>query len=301
MLVLAATVAVFAFAGAAHAQGGIQVSPTRVDITVDQGGWASTNVTVCNRSGQAMGVVAYVMDFDADYAFFEPGDESYSAARWFSVNGTAFELGQGECRRIEVVITPPAHVEPGGHYAALFFQTAAAQSDGGLSVSARIPALFYITVPGATEADVIADAEIASLILPGTVGGKPVEVGAVVRNTGNVHLGVAARAYFVDLLNRRSELDLGQALVLPGGEAQLKGTWPGTPFIGRVKTSVVIGFADESGALVNKARRGGFWVIPWVPLIAAGVPLVALVALAVVMRRRYRVRLERRPERETPS
>lgn len=305
MLVLAAMVGAVAFASSAHAEGGLQVWPTRVDITAERGGDASALVTVRNGGEETMSVSAYVMDFDVDgdgnYVFSAPGDDSFSASRWLSINSTVLELEPGASRQVEAVVAPPSFVEPGGHYAALFFETAASSTDQGVSVSARIPALFYITVPGVSDADVVADAEIRSLLLPRAVAGGPVDVGVTVRNGGNVHLDVAAKAYFIDLLGRRSTLDLGQILVLPGSEAEFRGTWRGTPFLGRVGTAVVIGYFDEVGGLVNRVERGEFWVIPWVPLTAGGVLLLSVAALVVALRKRYRLRLERRTGPEAPS
>ncbi len=241
----------------AQAQGGIKVWPTRVDLNISEGEQAQRIITVKNQGGEPIGVCAYVMDFfidkDGNFIFSEPGHESYSASKWLSVNCTDFELASGESQEVEVIIAAPADIEPGGHYAALFFETVPSVNEEGVSISMRIPSLFYITVPGITDTDIAANAEIASLILPGSVEKGPVDVGVVVKNSGNVHLTIAAEAYFSDLFGRSSELDLGQVTILPNSEGTLTGSWQEDPFIGRVRANFVIGYFDRHEELVNKS------------------------------------------------
>ena len=116
----------------------------------------------------------------------------------------------------------------------------------------------------------------------------------VVRNSGNVHLTVTARAHFAASWGNASELDLGQVVVLPNSEAVMKGTLQESPFFGRVRASVVIGYLDQQGQLVNKTQIKEFWVVPWsfigIILLVMGVVVPAV----VIISRRYRLRLERK-------
>jgi P pilus assembly chaperone PapD len=282
----------------AAAQGGLKVWPTWVELTVNRGAQAGKTINVENQGGETIRVVAYARDFSIDregnFVFSEPGHESYSAARWLSVEEIELEIAPGESREVEVRISAPSEVEPGGHYAALFFEAIPSANQGAVSISARIPTLFYITVPGITEAEVIANADIASLLLPGFAGKGPVEAGVVVHNSGNVHLSVAARAHFSASLGGDSELDLGQAVILPNSEGIIKSNWQQAPFFGKVRASVVIGYLDQKGELVNKSQTAEFWVVPWSLIgIIVGVMGVVVPAIVIVSRR-YRLRMERR-------
>jgi hypothetical protein len=207
---------------------------------------------------------------------------------------TDFELAPGEIQEVEVAISVPEEVEPGGHYAALFFEAVPLADQGAVSISTRIPSLFYITVPGITEADIIANAEIVSLQLPKIANRGPVGMAVVVRNSGNVHLTVAARAHFAASWGNASELELGQVVILPNSDGVLRGEWQRLPFVGKVKASVVIGYLDQNGELVNKSQTAEFWVVPWsfvgIILFVMGVVIPAI----VIIRRRYRLRLERK-------
>ena len=272
--------------------------PTWVDLTVNRGEQADKMINVQNQGSELIRMRAYVMDFSIDregnFVFSEAGHESYSASRWLSVAETDFELVPGESQEVEVRLSAPSEVEPGGHYAALFFEAIPSANQGAVSISTRIPTLFYITVPGITEAEVIANADIASLVLPGFAGKGPVEAGVVVHNTGNVHLTVAARVHFSASLGGDSELDLGQAVILPNSEGVIKSNWQQAPFLGKVTANVVIGYLDEQGELVNKSRTGEFWVVPW-SMIGIIVGVLGLVVPAIVIiSKRYRLRVERK-------
>ena len=238
------------------------------------------------------------MDFsierDGDFNFYEPGHESYSASKWLNMEEADFELAPGESKEVEVVVSAPATVEPGGHYAALFFEAVPSGNQSAVSVSMRIPTIFYITLPGITGADVIANADILSLQLPGIAERGPVEMEVLVRNSGDVHLTVAAKAYFSSSWGNASELDLGQMVILPNSDGVLQGEWQETPFWGKVKASVVIGYLDQQGEVVNKSLTGEFWIIPWKLLTAIVAGIGLLVLGMVILSRRYRVKLERK-------
>jgi len=283
------------------AQGGIKVWPAKVDLVVGSGETAEEVIRVENQGDRVARIRIYAMDFsidkESDFAFYEPGHQSYSCARWLTLDEAEFDLSPGESKRVEVTISVPDEVEPGGHYAALFVETAPVEAPPGVSVTVagRIPSLFYLTIPGITEADVFSDAEIVSLLLPGWVEKGPVETGVVVRNTGNVHLTIAAKAYFSGFRGEEiGELDLGQMVVLPHSERVMKGSWEKTPLFSRVKASVVIGYFDQQGELVNKAKTADFWVIPWKMLLVIVVALGLLTLLVWRLRKRYRLRIERK-------
>ena len=119
-------------------------------------------------------------------------------------------------------------------------------------------------------------------------------MGVVVRNSGNVHLTVAARAYFAASWGNASELDLGQMVILPNSDGVLKGEWQRSPLFGKVRASVVIGYLDQKGELVNKSQTAEFWVVPW-SLVGIILVVMGLVVPAiVVVSRRYRLRVERK-------
>jgi len=289
------------FSSPTLAQGGIKVSPATIDLVVGRGQTTEEVISIENQGDSVARIRVYAMDFSIDkesnFAFSEPGHESYSCARWLTPDEAEFDLNPGETKEVKVTISVPSEVEPGGHYAALFFETTPVEAPPGVSVTiaGRIPSLFYLTIPGITEAEVFSDAEIVSLLLPGWVEKGPVETGVVVRNTGNIHLTIAAKAYFSGFRGENiGELDLGQVVVLPHSERIMKGSWEKTPLLSKVKASVVIGYFDQQGELVNKTQTADFWIIPWKLVVIIVVALGLLIVLIWRLRRRYRLRIERK-------
>jgi P pilus assembly chaperone PapD len=289
------------FALPASAGVSITVSPTKIDLTLNTTEIAIQEINVQNPGSESTRIHAYAMDFsineEGDFTFSDPGYESYSCATWLNIDEADFDLGPGETKDVKVTISVPQEVEPGGHYAALFFETVPPETQSGVSVAiaGRIPSLFYLTIPGITDADIVTNAEITSLLLPGWIEKGPVEIGVTVRNTGNVHLPIAAKAYFTDFRGRDAgELYLGQAVVLPDSERVIKATWEETPFIGKVKTSIVIGYFDQHGELVNRSQTGDFQVVPWKIIVVAISSICLLILLVLVLRKRFRFRIERR-------
>jgi len=284
--------------GPGHAQSGLKVWPTEVELTVGRGEAVESAVNVENQGGEPVRLRTYAMDFSVDresrYLFSEPGHETYSASRWLSLDDAEFELAGGERREITVGLRVPREAEPGGHYAALFIESVPSPSEVGVGISTRIPCLFYVAISDPDGVAVSADCSIASCILPGIVESGPVDAGVVLRNSGNVHLTAAAKAYFTDTWGKDSELDLGQVVILPNGERSLKGSWEDAPFLGRVNANLVVGYFDEQGQLVNKSRSAEFWVIPWKLLTGAAAGVIIIVAASWLVKKRFRLRIERR-------
>ncbi len=290
-------------APATAAQSGLTVWPAKVELPIGRGESSNSTISLENHCESLTRVRVYVMDFSIDkddnYSFSEPGHESYSCSEWLDVEEEYLDLAPGERREVKVTVAVPLEVEPGGHYAALFFETIPleGQPRSNVPISTRVASLFYVTVPGVTEADVYADAEIASLILPGWIDGGPVKVGTIVRNTGNVHVTLAAKAYFKDdVLNRSvGEIDLGQVVILPGNERLLEGYWDDTPLFGNVKVRVVIGYYDQQGELVNKSETGAFGIVPWKLMVRVGAPIGCLALLLIYLfKKRYHLVVRRR-------
>ena len=280
----------------------MSVWPVTVELAIGRGQTTHAVINVENESGEAIALQVHVMDFsvgkDNDFVLSAPGHETYSCSKWLSVTEPGFDLAPGDTKEVNVAISVPETVEPGGHYAALLFEAIPAEAAPGLSVAvrSRIASIFYLTIPGTTEADVFADADIVSLTLPGFAHGGPIETGVLVRNTGNVHLTIAARATFTGFRNRKvGEADLGQAIVLPHSERLLKGDWENTPFLDRITASVVIGYYDEHGELVNESQSATFWAIPKTSIVVALAAVVALLPPTLwLLATRYRLRVERR-------
>jgi len=279
------------------AQVSLKIWPTTLELSVAEGQTVEGIVSVENAGDETVHLIVYALDYAVDasgsYVFSQPTHSTYSCSAWVETDFHSFDLAPGKTQAVTVTVRVPSHVEPGGHYSALLFeQTSDIGSGTAISVGARLACLLYATVPGVTDAEIVANAEIAQLVLPGWTDGGPIGVSALVRNSGNVHLTVAARAYFTDLRGSHiGEIDLGQVVVLPGGERLLGSIWNDLPIFGRVTARVVIGYRDAEGALVNKEASANFQIVPWKVIMATVCPLVLVGATVFVVSRKCRLRL----------
>ncbi|MCX6000891.1 MAG: hypothetical protein NTU41_15280 [Chloroflexi bacterium] len=283
----------------ASAQGTLTVWPVKLEVTANTGEILEREINVQNEGDETIAVRVYTMDFSVDadgkYTFSEPGDESYSCARWITAGPADFELGASEDKKVLVSITVPATVEPGEHRAAILVEesTPADQPGVSVAVSGRIASLVYVAMPGTDGEAIVASAEIVSLMLPRWVEKGPAQVGVVIRNTGNVHLTVATEAHFHDYRGRRfGDMTLEQVVILPGQERTVRGTLERTPLLGKVQADFTIGYIDQHTQLVNKSGTGGFAVVPVRLILAFVVPLGCLLAYLLI--RRYRSARKRR-------
>jgi P pilus assembly chaperone PapD len=298
MLVLMTAALGWVTSGHAVAETGMKVWPTRVDIDIYPGGQATQMVSIRNYGDEPAVVRAYCMDFvrneEGEIAFLEAGHQSYSASMWISLADWEVMVGAEEVADVEVTLQAPESVEPGGHYAALFFETVTSTTESGVAIAARIPCLFYVTTPSTDGIAVSAEADIASVSMPGVVESGPVDLEISVANSGNVHVTVAAKALMDDSWGTHSEVDLGQVTVLPDNQGVMSASWDEAPFLGSVRTKLVIGYYDEEGELVNKERTQRFLVVPW-RLLTGLVCAACLLAVAGrLLVSRYRLRVERR-------
>ena len=286
----------------ASADVSLKVWPTTLEMTVSEGQTAELVVNVENAGDEIVRLSVYAMDYtvdrDGNYSFSEPVHDTYSCAAWISPDASVFDLAPGETRATTVSISVPENIEPGEHHSAVFFEQLSDVSQGtSVSVGARMACLLYVTIPRVTDAEVTTDANIAQVILPGWAEGSHVNIGALIRNSGNVHLTLAARAYLTNFRGSPiGEADLGQAVILPGGERLLEATWADLPLFGRVSARVVIGYHDSQGELVNKETSVNFQVVPWktIMVVVLCLTIIGLAVFIVVRRFRFRLALERR-------
>jgi len=246
---------------------------------------------------------AYAMDFASrpgqSYVFTEPGHSSYSPSAWIQLSPSSFDLQPGQQMEVEARITVPALVEPGERHAAVFFETVPPQEDTGISVAvgSRLTALLYLTVPG-PGFQPAPEAGIQAITMPGYTQGGPLDFSLTLHNAGNVHVRVAARATFTGLWGRHvGELDLGDAVVLPGSERTINGSLEDVPFMDRLFARFVIGYYDEDGKLVNKSETVRLWVLPWKLLVPLMLLAAGVTAMLIVFKKKYQFRLEPRAPR----
>ncbi|MEU5692379.1 hypothetical protein [Actinosynnema sp. NPDC020468] len=160
------------------------VSPTRITAGADDADHVH-EITVVNRGQAAATVVVQERDFTGgrDGSLVFQQDAPYSASGWVTLSPTAFTVGPGATQIVTATVEVPAEPEAGDHQVAVVFLVEAGRTVENVRINRGVAAPIYVTVPGALDDSAV----VEGLTADGFALGGPVEVSAVVRNTGTVH------------------------------------------------------------------------------------------------------------------
>jgi hypothetical protein len=136
----------------------VTITP-RIEINSDPGKTVVENVKISNEERQSRTYYLSIQNFESQD---ESGNPRFSNRRedlatWVELPET-FTVGPGETKELELTIRIPSEVEPGGHFAAIFFTTSPpSESDSGLvGVSSKLGSLILLRVSG----DFVQDASL---------------------------------------------------------------------------------------------------------------------------------------------
>lgn len=268
------------------ATAGFQVSPSVLEVRHGGGQAAlgTVEVELHGERGRRFRVV--VQDIrqlpDGSQAYAPASGSPFSASSWVSVAPVRFAGAPDRVQPVQYRVRIPANAEPGDHLASLAVQRLPAQGAATAAPIEAISVRLTVRVPGRADPR----AEIVALEVPGVADGGPVEIGATVRNTGNLTLdfdrGDGGRVAIVDDDGRKATLPF-RGLLFPGQTRFFDLAWEDPPLFGDF---AAVASVDAGARPVRESSD--FWVFPWREVGA--LLLVALAALTValgVRRRRW--------------
>lgn len=174
---------------------GLRISPTRSDLSIVPGDERVITQTVRNVTQNPVTVQPALNDFEADGTTGNPrliGDPSqisaYSLREFIAVPGD-FDLQPEEEREVTITVKVPDGASPGAYFGSILYRAVPQGSTGSGQVAliASVGSLVLLEVPGAiTEKIQIND---ISAYLNGNAGSlftkKPNEIGVEIENLGN--------------------------------------------------------------------------------------------------------------------
>jgi len=194
----------------------VGVTPSVVQLSMNEGGTRRRELTVSNEGDESFSVVAEASSLTG-------ASESSSAVSWITIEPLRFELAPGETRPVRVVVNAPPDVVSGGYYAVATLTTEARAVDGtGAAVAGKLGVPLLITVDGSGEPVVSAEVERFAAVLEadGRVGFR-----AEVHNTGNTHVVLRGSTEVMTAHGTpvdRRELGVS-TVILPGDRAVVEG------------------------------------------------------------------------------
>jgi hypothetical protein len=217
---------------------------------------------------------------DGSQAYEPPSGSRFSASSWIAVTPTAFAGAPDRTQPVQYRVRVPADAEPGDHLASISVQRL---PQGGGATAAPIEAIsvrLTIRVPGRARPA----AKIVALEVPGIADGGPVEIGTTVRNTGNVTLDFdranRGGVRVVDGDTAKAKLPFAGQLY-PGQTRYFELSWDDPPLYGDFDAAATV---DLGGEVVHETQ--GFRVIPWRELGALVLVVLAVLTVALGVRRR---------------
>jgi len=285
------------------------ISPAISDIQIGRGQTLRREITIDNKAATPVAVRVYAENFEAvgpygAVSFNTDNTKQYSASSWLKLGNQNLVLNPHERQTLTFSISTPADAEPGGHYAAIFFEPVAAISStnsSSIGISQRVGALLFITVGGNnTEQGSVLGAQTSSKCTGLQCSFKtdtwrewgPVPFSFSFENTGNVHMKVSGKITITDMFGRiMAEVPVDEKTVLPGSSRAFEATWLREVLFGRYNAKLALVYGTQRR---SETAAISFWVIPWRAIIA-GIVLVSLTGLTIyIVRRRIRRRAARK-------
>ncbi len=193
VIVIAIAVSMGLF-GAAQQVNAITVIPPSFEKSTDADQTITTSVMLFNESTATETFTTSTANFTAKDESgtpdFLPESNQEDLAGWITIDKGPFTLLPGQRMEIPMTIKVPANADPGGHYAALFFNQDAADTavdTSGVKVNVKVGMNILLRVNG----DVVESAQLSSFTTKDGKSGYsrlPVEFTARVTNNGNMHV-----------------------------------------------------------------------------------------------------------------
>ncbi len=259
----------------------LMLFPAKMEYELVPGKSVSHTVQVVNRGDSILHVTGFVSDYTVGssntFHFLPPGDLSYSASKWITLGATDFVLKPQESRAVTITVSTPATVEPGGHYAAVLFQTTPNSRMRGVGIVARIGTL--ILCSPADGVGVIRNGEIVSFPTSNPWLLQDVTSRVVFRNSGNVHLTLQGEVVFHSLFGGEvGRVALPSITTLPRSDRDMDVAWKG-PWFGILRAQAQVRYGKDLNTFDVKRDSPSVWlvIVPW-PLILL---LLAVTIIAV--------------------
>jgi hypothetical protein len=278
------------------------VSPPVIELEAGRGDQLANTIKIKNDGDQAE---SYTLSVEAFQAAGEEGQPTFvsdasGATSWVSFAFDTLTLQPGQSSTIPFTVQIPESAPAGGHYVAVFAETAAGETQStGVGISARLGSLVLINVEGNT----IESARIAEFSSDkDTYSMLPVDFNVRVENNGNTHVKpfgeIVVRGFFGNEATRL-QVNADGGNVLPNSVRRFTTTWGSdeepSGFFARYakqKEEKLFGKYTAELSLVygdGKVAKSDiqFWVVPAERIIVDLVILVIVVLVIIWLVKQY--------------
>lgn len=304
LTVLALAVSLFGPVVAQEGGSGIQVSPTRSELTINPGEAATVQISLRNTTSGEVTAKPLINDFFSDNETGQPklivdqSERSPYSVESFVSGLQDVELKAGESKDLQVFVQVPPGQPSGAYFSAIRFNAVpkaneqAAGEAPQVSLTASVAVLLLVEVPGNITEKI--ELQSVKAYLGNKAGNlfmnKPSHAGVTIKNLGNGYarpfgkvvvknpLGREVKNYEINNTNPRGN-------ILPDSSRNFQDsidgavTWPG-------RYTITANISHGRGGEILSVSST-FWYFPWWFLVVVGVLLLLLVFVAFRLYRHY--------------
>lgn len=258
------------------------VTPMSQNFQLEPGETYSGSITVANP-GDSTSDFAYKISA----APYSVSGEGYSAdlatmsnrsmiVDWIKIDNPRGSLKPNDSAQINFTITVPENAPAGGQYASILVtEDAEAAASQGLKVSSifEIASLVYANVAGET----VAEGEVLENNIPGFVMATPVEVNALISNTGNIHQTATTVLEVKNLITGEQILPTEQnagryaEAIMPETTRRTNYEIANLPVVGVVRINQTIYYNGESSTEVKDVLICPVWFMVVAVVVVLGI------------------------------
>jgi len=265
---------------------GVGISPLTFELTANPGDVIVNQLKVYNPNESTIGIKMEVEDFtvsgEQGHVKIEPAEtETYSIARWVTMEPEAFVLGPREQRFITFTIKIPDNAEPGGHYGSILAGTSAVAGEefSGAAIAGRVGALVLLSVSGEVKEDLT----VKEFHDTGYSEYGPIDFTMRFENTGTIHVKPKGYITIVNWLGRKvADIEIPQRNVLPDSIRKIETSWNKKWLWGGKYTATLSGSYGVSNIPFSPVVIT-FWAFPW----KAGIGILLVIIYFVLSRKRW--------------
>lgn len=265
----------------------LTVSPAILEYTLSPGVPIVTQLVLENQTNTFVPITAYVANLTPSETLAPPAQLGFDASAWFSLSPADFILGPYSDQKITVAIEPPSQVEPGGHYATIYFEPLLPETisgSAGTTSHGRVGVLVFLTEPGTMSSHLT----LSPLHWPSTHFRGPLELELKLENSGNVHVSPTGSLQASNFFRREAaSFSLPPTTILPGSSRPLPLTWDPGWQLGPFQISGSVSYGHPPQTLEIPAQT--IWLLPWSLLLTLLILLTSIVWFVIVGRSRLKL------------
>lgn len=281
---------------------GLQLSPTRTELTVNPGERETFTISLKNITQSKFAAQVSLNDFESDNVsgipkiLVDTNDRTpYTISKMLS-GLQDIQLAPGETKEIKATIDVPENIAPGAYYGAVRYAVVppdASQADRQIALNASVAHLVLIEVPGNTSQQI----QIQSLKMqkndkPGTIFfSRPDKAALAVKNLGNgfsrpfgsvaVNNMFGKEVYGYDVNNTDP-----RSIVLPNSSRTYVNEVGGIAMPGKYSITASVAYGNGAEVVTYKST---FWYLPIWFIVVVSVLILALVGSLFAVYRRKKI------------